>query len=141
LLVRVKQVLARLCSSLDISVHLRTYVSSSLLLIRLDEQVVITNQMATKLLTPDGSPASFDTGSRAVLVPQLGKSVRSCRRSNRLTYSSRRHLSSTQPDISCVDCPGDEDNRVPFFFFSMQNTKRQTFPSLQGVASAFASRV
>ena len=38
-----------------------------------DEQVVITNQLATKLLTPDGSPASFDTGSRAVLVPQLGK--------------------------------------------------------------------
>ncbi|KAH9031694.1 P-loop containing nucleoside triphosphate hydrolase protein [Lactarius pseudohatsudake] len=53
LFARVKQVLARLCSSLDIS-------------------VVITNQMATKLLTPDGSPASFDTGSRAVLVPQLG---------------------------------------------------------------------
>lgn len=53
LLARVKQVLARICSSLDIS-------------------VVITNQLATKLLTPDGAPASFDTGSRAVLVPQLG---------------------------------------------------------------------
>ena len=73
LLARVKQILARLCSSLDISVLPLTY-TSSFLLIRLDEQVVITNQMATKLLTPDGSPASFDTGSRAVLVPQLGKS-------------------------------------------------------------------
>ena len=28
--------------------------------------------MSTKLLNPDGSPANFDTGSRAVLVPQLG---------------------------------------------------------------------
>ena len=76
LLTRVKQILARICSSLDISVLLRACASSpSLLLIRLDEQVVITNQLATKLLTPDGSPANFDTGSRAVLVPQLGKSV------------------------------------------------------------------
>ena len=75
MLARVKQVLARLCSSLDISVLLQTYASSSSLpLIRLDEQVVITNKMATKLLTPDGSLANFDTGSRAVLVPQLGKS-------------------------------------------------------------------
>ena len=76
LLTRVKQILARICSSLDISVLLRACASSSsLLLIRFDEQVVITNQLATKLLTPDGSPANFDTGSRAVLVPQLGKSV------------------------------------------------------------------
>lgn len=75
LLTRVKQILARICSSLDISVLLRICASSSLLLIRLDKQVVITNQLATKLLTPDGSPANFDTGSRAVLVPQLGKSV------------------------------------------------------------------
>jgi hypothetical protein len=48
------------------------------LLIRLEEQVVITTQLATKLLNPDGSPASFDSGSRAVLVPLLGKFARSC---------------------------------------------------------------
>ncbi|KAH9994681.1 hypothetical protein BJV77DRAFT_295796 [Russula vinacea] len=53
LLARVRQVLAKLCSSLDIA-------------------IVITTQLATKLLNPDGTPASFDSGSRAVLVPLLG---------------------------------------------------------------------
>ncbi|KAJ7204844.1 P-loop containing nucleoside triphosphate hydrolase protein [Mycena pura] len=33
--------------------------------------VVVTSQMATKLLAADGSPATFDTGARAVMVPQL----------------------------------------------------------------------
>lgn len=36
-------------------------------------QVVITNQLATKLLTAENKPANFDTGDRAVLMPQLGK--------------------------------------------------------------------
>ncbi|KAI0295771.1 hypothetical protein BC826DRAFT_1007577 [Russula brevipes] len=53
LLAYVKQVLARLCSSFDIA-------------------VVVTTQLATKLLNPDGTAATFDTGSRAVLVPLLG---------------------------------------------------------------------
>ncbi|KAI0792517.1 P-loop containing nucleoside triphosphate hydrolase protein [Abortiporus biennis] len=34
--------------------------------------VIITTQMSTKLLTADGSPANFDTGSRAIMVPQPG---------------------------------------------------------------------
>ncbi|KAF7360187.1 Rad51 domain-containing protein [Mycena venus] len=34
--------------------------------------IVITSQTATKLLAADGSPATFDTGVRAVMVPQLG---------------------------------------------------------------------
>jgi hypothetical protein len=129
LLTRVKQILARICSSLDISVLLRNCASFSLLLIRLDKQVVITNQMATKLLTPDGFPASFDTGSRAVLVPQLGKSAHPMfpKRTDRLTYLSRRYLSSTQPDISCVDCPGDEDNRVRFFFLHAEVPKENIY--------------
>ncbi|KAJ7649315.1 hypothetical protein B0H17DRAFT_1270772 [Mycena rosella] len=33
--------------------------------------VVVTTQLATKLLAADGSPATFDTGARAVMVPQL----------------------------------------------------------------------
>ncbi|KAJ7269634.1 P-loop containing nucleoside triphosphate hydrolase protein [Mycena rebaudengoi] len=36
--------------------------------------IVVTSQMATKLLGADGSPANFDTGARAVMVPQLGPS-------------------------------------------------------------------
>ncbi|KAJ7634591.1 P-loop containing nucleoside triphosphate hydrolase protein [Roridomyces roridus] len=36
--------------------------------------VVVTSQLATKLLAADGSPATFDTGARAVMVPQLDPS-------------------------------------------------------------------
>ncbi|ORX35778.1 P-loop containing nucleoside triphosphate hydrolase protein [Kockovaella imperatae] len=34
--------------------------------------VIVTNQLATKLLTTDNKPANFDTGDRAILMPQLG---------------------------------------------------------------------
>jgi len=34
--------------------------------------VVVTTQLATKFLNPDGTPANYDSGSRAILVPQLG---------------------------------------------------------------------
>ncbi|KAL7421892.1 hypothetical protein Q5752_003664 [Cryptotrichosporon argae] len=34
--------------------------------------VVVTNQLATKLLTADNKPATFETTERAVLMPQLG---------------------------------------------------------------------
>ncbi|KIP07276.1 hypothetical protein PHLGIDRAFT_512609 [Phlebiopsis gigantea 11061_1 CR5-6] len=37
-------------------------------------KVVVTTQLSTKLLKEDGSPASFDTGARAVMVPQPGES-------------------------------------------------------------------
>ncbi|WWD17173.1 hypothetical protein CI109_101611 [Kwoniella shandongensis] len=36
--------------------------------------VVVCNQLATKLLTAENKPANFDTGDRAVLMPQLGDS-------------------------------------------------------------------
>ncbi|WWC70118.1 uncharacterized protein I206_104065 [Kwoniella pini CBS 10737] len=36
--------------------------------------VIICNQMATKLLTAENKPANFDTGDRAILMPQLGDS-------------------------------------------------------------------
>lgn len=36
-------------------------------------QVIVANQLATKLLTADNKPANFDTGDRAVLMPQLGE--------------------------------------------------------------------
>lgn len=36
-------------------------------------QVVVTTQMATKLLTAEGKRVNFDTGDKAVLMPQLGQ--------------------------------------------------------------------
>jgi hypothetical protein len=41
-----------------------------------DIQVIITSQLATKLLTLENKPANFDTGDRAVLMPQLGMPAR-----------------------------------------------------------------
>ena len=39
---------------------------------------MITSQLSTKLLKADGTAGDFDTGSRAVLVPQLGEPLESC---------------------------------------------------------------
>ena len=102
--------MARLCSSLDIAVIPHLYARHLChLLIRLGDQIVITTQLATKLLNPDGSPASFDSGSRAVLVPQLGKSVQLhipyTDGENRLTLTLRKYVSPTTPDVSRHNCP------------------------------------
>ena len=45
--------------------------------LKIDIQVIITSQLATKLLTLENKPANFDTGDRAVLMPQLGMPSRS----------------------------------------------------------------
>ncbi|KAG6861403.1 hypothetical protein C0995_000532 [Termitomyces sp. Mi166 len=34
--------------------------------------IVTTSQLSTKILNADGSPGSFDTGAKGILVPQLG---------------------------------------------------------------------
>jgi RAD51-like protein 2 len=33
---------------------------------------MIANQMATKILNAENKPANFDTGDKAVMMPQLG---------------------------------------------------------------------
>jgi hypothetical protein len=35
--------------------------------------VMVANQMATKMLTAENKPANFDTGDKAVLMPQMGE--------------------------------------------------------------------
>ncbi|KAF9225725.1 hypothetical protein BS17DRAFT_729795 [Gyrodon lividus] len=46
--------------------------------------IVTTSQMATKMLNPDGSAATFDTGAKAVMMPQLGPTYLPSGRSYRL---------------------------------------------------------
>ncbi|KIJ62172.1 hypothetical protein HYDPIDRAFT_95048 [Hydnomerulius pinastri MD-312] len=46
--------------------------------------IIATSQMATKMLNLDGSAATFDTGARAVMVPQLGPTYLPPGRSYRL---------------------------------------------------------
>ncbi|KAL0959611.1 hypothetical protein HGRIS_011315 [Hohenbuehelia grisea] len=66
LLDQIKQVLVTSCASRNIC-------------------VVITSQLATKLVGPDGNPSNFDTsGSRGIMVPQLGPSYLPSGRSYRL---------------------------------------------------------
>ncbi|OBZ67447.1 DNA repair and recombination protein RadA [Grifola frondosa] len=50
---RVKQTLTKACASTNLT-------------------VVITSHLATKMLKPDGSAGNFDTGSKAVMTPNLG---------------------------------------------------------------------
>jgi RAD51-like protein 2 len=33
---------------------------------------MVANQMATKILNAENKPANFDTGDKAVMMPQLG---------------------------------------------------------------------
>ena len=41
--------------------------------------VMVANQMATKMLTAENKPANFDTGDKAVLMPQMGEIGRTYR--------------------------------------------------------------
>jgi RAD51-like protein 2 len=34
---------------------------------------MVANQMATKILNAENKPANFDTGDKAVMMPQLGE--------------------------------------------------------------------
>ncbi|KAI0319312.1 hypothetical protein OF83DRAFT_822162 [Amylostereum chailletii] len=53
LLTKTKQDLSKLCATQRVA-------------------IITTSQLSTKLVHADGSPANFDTGAKAVLVPQLG---------------------------------------------------------------------
>lgn len=46
--------------------------------------IITTSQMSTKLLNADGSPGNFETGAKAVMVPQLGSAYLPNGRSYRL---------------------------------------------------------
>lgn len=49
-----------------------------------DLTIITTSQMSTKLLNADGSPGNFETGAKAVMVPQLGSTYLPKGRSYRL---------------------------------------------------------
>lgn len=49
--------------------------------------VVITGQLATKLLNSDGSPGTFDTGAQGIMVPQLGSSYLPSGKAWRVVFS------------------------------------------------------
>jgi hypothetical protein len=70
---------------------------------------VITTQLATKFLDSAGYPTTFDSGSRAVLVPLLGKSVLYTGMGGSTDMAHRKQSSPTTPDVSCAYNPRDKD--------------------------------
>ncbi|KAI0346407.1 hypothetical protein BDW22DRAFT_1352463 [Trametopsis cervina] len=73
---RIRQALAQACASAGIS-------------------VVVTTQLSTKLVNADGSPATFDTGARAVMIPQPGSAYLPGGRSYRLMVAPRSRYEGT----------------------------------------------
>ncbi|KII87852.1 hypothetical protein PLICRDRAFT_112094 [Plicaturopsis crispa FD-325 SS-3] len=90
LLARIKQTFTKACASHVLS-------------------IVVTSQLATKLLNADGTPGNFDTGSRAVMVPQLGPSYLPSGRTHRLVIFPQRQTAGVVRVISSPNSqPGDK---------------------------------
>lgn len=79
-------------------------------------QVVVTSQLATKLLAADGSPATFDTGARAVMVPQLGTQYTQIF-DHDSSFTSKAHL--TYPLRSHSACSSARKSAIPGTFFPL----------------------
>ncbi|KAG8883011.1 hypothetical protein FRB97_007385 [Tulasnella sp. 331] len=56
--------------------HVIAFVKTLPIYLEANPKVVITSQTSTRMIGPEGSSANFDTGSRAVLVSQLGEPCR-----------------------------------------------------------------
>ncbi|KAF8437980.1 hypothetical protein L210DRAFT_966220 [Boletus edulis BED1] len=71
--------------------------------------IVVTSQMATKMLGADGSAATFDTGARAVMMPQLGPDYLPSGRSYRLVIIPHSRVAGAVRLLSSPSgqCPGD----------------------------------
>ncbi|KAH8113749.1 hypothetical protein DFH11DRAFT_1597117 [Phellopilus nigrolimitatus] len=67
LLDQIKTMLAKVCASRHLN-------------------VLVTSQLATKMLSAEGSPANFDTAKKAVMVPQLGDAYLPASRTYRLMF-------------------------------------------------------
>jgi len=55
--------------------------------------IVSTSQLSTKLLKADGSPGTFDTGTKGILVPQLGPNYLPAGRTHQVIISPDGPLS------------------------------------------------
>ncbi|KAH0826701.1 hypothetical protein J3R83DRAFT_5094 [Lanmaoa asiatica] len=78
----IRQTLLQACVSNNLTVGERGF-SASVKHLRV-YQIIVTSQMATKMLSADGSAATFDTGAKAVMMPQLGPDYLPSGRSYRL---------------------------------------------------------
>jgi len=71
--------------------------------------IVVTSQMATKMLAADGSAATFDTGTKAVMMPQLAPEYLPSGRSFRIAITPHSRLTGVLRLLACPSSqrPGD----------------------------------
>lgn len=75
LLEKIKQALAKVVITRNLTVKKYPSSDARIDLTSSTMKVVTTSQLSTKILNADGSPGSFDTGAKGVMVPQLGTSL------------------------------------------------------------------
>lgn len=96
----IRQTLLQACVSNNLTVGERGF-SARVRHLRV-HQIVVTSQMATKMLNGDGSAATFDTGTKAVMMPQLGSYLLidvDCRLKQTKIF---QHLTTCLPDDRIV---------------------------------------
>ena len=102
---------------------------------------MITTQLSTKFLNPDGTPASYDSGSRAILVPQLGRSPSRAREpTDQLTFAPGSDYLPPYRTYRVLIVPETRSSGFEFLLlFFMANPKKRIFP--QGSTPAFVPQL
>jgi RAD51-like protein 2 len=95
LLERLKQALTKACATRNLTVGDQLEYQKDTVIF--DIKVVTTSQLATKILNPDGTPGTFDTGGQGVMVPQLGD----------LSFSFGLRRCPTSPQVPLTFRQGD----------------------------------
>ena len=113
--------MAKLLLSID-----ALYVRIQLACHKIDIQVIITSQLATKLLTLENKPANFDTGDRAVLMPQLGMPSRVYDTSTRLNYTGDSW--TTGKTLRLVLFRGGKGDDLRYAHASSSNVADEDYP-------------
>lgn len=70
LLERLKRILTKACATSNLTVGDQPNSQKNIIISGL--KVVTTSQLSTKILNPDGSMGTFNTGGKGIMVPQLG---------------------------------------------------------------------
>lgn len=117
LLQRVKQLLANL--TLDGKLTVRPYPLFLPSMRFNGLQIVITSQLATKMVNPDGSPGTFDSGVVGIMVPQLGQ----------LNYAPC-HIRHLYSGVDRSRLPPDWEDNENYILGRQPNLRVRTFPRI-----------
>ncbi|VDB88824.1 unnamed protein product [Peniophora sp. CBMAI 1063] len=74
--------------------------------------IVTTSQLATKLVHADGTPANFETGAKAILVPQLGTAYLQQSKAYRVIIVPETRMSGQLRLLSSPSSSNDGDGKM-----------------------------